>query len=402
MDQSRDDFSIPNYSETFHLPGLSNHFEGLPVYEEFDPSNFSKLPSQSIKPETLKKRAAQRANGVRVVDHLLKSLFKEDLPGKMHLAEYLRHQHRRNCRPSTLRNIHKTAEYFLRFLGKEGKVRLEEMTKWDMEGFIEHEQDRGLKLSTVRTRLATLKAFVRFLIEKDVLTNDVFPWKMNIKPPETLPRAIDPDDVKKLLSVKASIRDRAMILVLLRTGMRIGELLNTQVSDINFKERKIMIYEGLKNRRGRVVYFTDDARDALRPWLKKRDKKTEFLFYGYGNKPLTYPAARMVFVKYLKEAGLYNRGYTLHCLRHTFASELLNAGMRLECLSRLMGHTSLEVTRRYARLTDKTREEEYFKAMSIIERGEIDGHYQLDRELQAVFEKTQLLPSHGEELPEHS
>jgi hypothetical protein len=67
-----------------------------------------------------------------------------------------------------------------------------------------------------------------------------------------------------------------------------------------------------------------------------------------------------------------------------------------------MGHTSLEVTRRYARLTDKTREEEYFKAMSIIERGEIDGHYQLDRELQAVFEKTQLLPSHGEELPEHS
>ena len=68
----------------------------------------------------------------------------------------------------------------------------------------------------------------------------------------------------------------------------------------------------------------------------------------------------------------------MHCLRHTFASELLNAGMRLECLQVLMGHTSVEVTRRYARLTDRTREEEYFKAMTIIQRGEIDGHYQLD------------------------
>ena len=73
--------------------------------------------------------------------------------------------------------------------------------------------------------------------------------------------------------------------------------------------------------------------------------------------------------------GRYSRrlsfkGYTVHCLRHTFATELLNAGMRLECLQQLLGHSNLEVTRIYARLTDKTREEEYFKAMAIIEKGE--------------------------------
>jgi site-specific recombinase XerD len=83
----------------------------------------------------------------------------------------------------------------------------------------------------------------------------------------------------------------------------------------------------------------------------------------------------MLFIKYLCSAGLAHKGYTIHCLRHTFASELLNAGMRLECLQKLLGHTSVEVTRRYARLTDKTREEEYFKAMEKIEKGEIDGHY---------------------------
>ena len=381
MDLSREDFSIPNYSETFSPPGLSNHFEGFPVYEEFVLENSSELLSQSIHPENLKQLATHRAKANKVLDHLLKKVFGDDLPGKEHLARYLRHQYRRNCRPNTLKNTHKTAEYFLRFLGKEGKGRLEEMSKWDMEAFIEHEQDRGLKLSTVRTRFVTLKAFIRFLIEQGILTDDVFPWKMKIKSPETLPRAMDPDDVNRLLKVKAGTRDRAMILVLLRTGMRIGELLNTKLSDINLKERKIMIYEGLKNRRGRVVYFSDDAQDALRSWLEKRDTKTEVVFYGHRGKPLSYPAARMVFVKYLKKAGLSDKGYTLHCLRHTYASELLNAGMRLECLERLMGHTSLEVTRRYARLTDKTREEEYFKAMSIIEGGEINGHYQLDHKL---------------------
>jgi site-specific recombinase XerD len=71
----------------------------------------------------------------------------------------------------------------------------------------------------------------------------------------------------------------------------------------------------------------------------------------------------------------------LHCLRHTYASELLNAGMRLECLQQLLGHSSIEMTRRYARLTDNTRREEYYKAMEIIERGDINGNYRFDPEL---------------------
>jgi integrase len=116
---------------------------------------------------------------------------------------------------------------------------------------------------------------------------------------------------------------------------------------------------------------------------------------------MTYANARLVFIKYLANAGLTHRGYTLHCLRHTCASELLNAGMRLECLQQLLGHSTIEMTRRYARLTDKTREAEYFQAMSRIERGEIDSCYQLDPELPEVFEKKELLETHGEELPEH-
>jgi site-specific recombinase XerD len=246
-----------------------------------------------------------------------------------------------------------------------------------------------------------LNAFLRFLIESDVIRPEVLSKRMIIKVPDSLPRAMDPDDVKHLLCVIKEVRDRAMIVVLLRTGMRIGELLNTLVSEVNLKERKIEIYEAEKNRVGRVVYLSDDARDALKAWLKKREPNKAFLFYAQGRERMSYGAARMRFKKYLDKASLSNKGYTLHSLRHTFATELLNVGMRLECLQQLLGHSSVEMTRRYARLTDKTREEEYFRAMAIIERGERDERYRLNRELQTTHEETQLLASHVKELYEH-
>ena len=105
-----------------------------------------------------------------------------------------------------------------------------------------------------------------------------------------------------------------------------------------------------------------------------------------------------MFEKYLRWAGLSHRGYSLHCLRHTFASELLNAGMRLEYLQPLLGHDSIEVTRRYARLTDKSREQEYFRAMAIIERGEISGTYRLDHHLQAILKEKEQLAAYGRKL----
>ena len=141
-----------------------------------------------------------------------------------------------------------------------------------------------------------------------------------------------------------------------------------------YRERKIHIYEGEKNCLGRVVYLSDDALMALRLWLNKRDKTKEYLFYGLRSN-LCYTSARNIFTQYLRETGLQHKGYTIHSLRHTFASELLNAGMRLECLQLLLGHRDIEMTRRYARLTDKSREEEYFRAMEIIEQGGIHGAY---------------------------
>lgn len=184
---------------------------------------------------------------------------------------------------------------------------------------------------------------------------------------ETLPRAMDSGEVKRLLSVIENPRDKAMILILLRTGLRIRELLRLKVDDLNLETQMIFISEGAKNGIDRVVHISDDARDALAMWLEERDASKESLFYAVSREGFTYAGIRAMFIKYLDKANLSHKEYSLHSLRHTYASDLLNAGMEPESLQLLLGHKCIESTYRYARLTDKTREEEYFRAMSIIE-----------------------------------
>jgi site-specific recombinase XerD len=322
------------------------------------------------------------------------------LPGIEALREYVHAKYRRGCKPDTLRNTVESGKHFLLFFQRRGKESLKQLTREDLEAYVEHEQDRGLKPCTVKSYLGVVYAFLGHLNDHGVVDSTVLVRKIRVKLPESLPRAMDPQDVRLLLSVVDDTRNRALILVLLRTGMRIGELLNTKVRDVNLEERKIHIPQAQKTGVGRVVYLSDDAREALRVWLTTREGDKEFLFYAHGSTTLGYAAARVVFVKALAKAGLSDRGYTVHCLRHTFASEMLNAGMRLECLQQLLGHTSVNVTRRYARLTDTTREEEYFRAMEIIEKGGIHGHYQLDPELQTVLEEKKLLRTHAHALPQ--
>jgi len=331
---------------------------------------------------------------------ILQKLWQEDIPGKSHIERYLRDQYRRNLRPNTIKNSLTAIVYFFVLAKRNGKNRLEEITRRDLGAFIEHEQDRGLKPATVRFRLDLLKAFIRYQIENEVVSAEVLFKRMIIKVPDSLPKAMEIEDEAKLLSVIKNVRNRAMILLLLRTGMRIGELLNLQAHDIQLAEKKIDIWEAQKTRIGRVVYFSEDASNSLKAWLQQRTPERKFVFYAGKRDSLTYAGTRIMFCKYLEKANISHKGYTLHCLRHTNASSLLNAGISLECLRELLGHTSVEVTRRYARLTNTTREKEYFKAMGKIERGEVDGYYKLDPELQAILEKKKLFSQDCKKLHE--
>jgi integrase/recombinase XerC/integrase/recombinase XerD len=308
------------------------------------------------------------------IDHVLERLAPMDLPAKDHFEGYLRHKWRVNHKPKTIEGSFTSIMLFLRFYVTSGKSDIAQIKRSDLETFIEHEQDRGMHISTVKTRTASIVAFLHFLMEQDVIPLSILKKTIRFKLPDALPRAMNPKDVKRLIEVINDARDRALILLLLRTGMRIGEVLGLDVNDIDLKEKKVRLMEGEKNNMGRVVYLSNDALFALKRWLSVRNKEEHYLFYGQHGR-LCYSAARSCFVKYLKKTRLDQKGYTVHCLRHTYASELLNAGMRLEVLQQLLGHEDIDITRRYARLTDKTREEEYFRAMAKIEKRGIDGNY---------------------------
>jgi integrase/recombinase XerD len=309
------------------------------------------------------------------VEKCLKQLAEKELLGEPYVKDYLYDQKRRNCRPNTIGCNFSALMLFLSYLKERGKSSLEAITRDDLSSFIEHEQDRGMQPNTVYSRLKWLYAFVRYLVDREVAHPDILKRKLRVKVPEALPRAMDPEDVRQLLAVIEKPRDRALIPVLLRTGMRIGELLDTRIGEVNLGEKRIIIREAQKTRVGRVAYISEDAYKALTVWLNQRDPAKKHLFYGRGSPRLSSTAARVLFAKYLEKAGLAHKGYSLHGLRHTCATELLNAGIRLECLQQLLGHSSIEMTRRYARLTDNTRREEYFRAMAIIEKGEPHGHY---------------------------
>jgi site-specific recombinase XerD len=331
-----------------------------------------------------------------VLNHFSNRLLKSGLPGAEHAVAYLQHKYRNNLATSTIRQSGGVIISFLSFLMKADISSIKELSRQNIYAYVENDQDRGLKVGGIKTNLQAVYAFLRFLVNQRILASDILDKKIQLKLPELLPRAIPSEDLEALLVLISNVRDLAMILLLLRTGMRIGELLNVKVSDIILPERKILIYLGEKNYQGRVVHFTEDAERALRKWLKERNVNREYLFYGYANKKLGYHAARKALRKYLTQAGLVYKGYSLHSLRHTFATDLLNAGLRLEVLQQLLGHRSIEITMRYARMSDATRESEYFKAMRIIEQGgRYDETHRINSQLQAVFEKKKFIRSNG-------
>jgi integrase/recombinase XerD len=393
MTRSKPHIFNPNDYYGLHPPTLKDHFE------DFGPQGRPGAPFSLLVPVPDDFKSPNLDDSVaggrrQSVQRIFQRVERKCFLAKEHFLKFLYQKYQRNCKFKTLSNYYAAIVPFLCFVEGSGKQRPDQLSKQDLEAFIEKEQDRGMKPATLRLRLVCIHSFLQYLLDAGHVPPQVLRRKVRIKLPKALPRAMDPMDVQRLLATVHDVRDRAMILVMLRTGLRIGEVLELKVADVHLAERKLLIYEGEKNHIGRVVCLSVDAYEALQQWLFIRDPKIEIVFYSRRRRPMAYTTAREIFIKYLKRAELSHKRYCLHSLRHTFATDLLNAGMRLECLQQLLGHSSLEMTLRYARLSDKTREEEYFKAMAIIEGEKINEPEQLDYQLPAPFETQELFSPH--------
>jgi site-specific recombinase XerD len=285
-------------------------------------------------------------------------------PASVLVGEFLRARKRQGHRAVNRGHDRSTLGIFLRSLSPECQRDLAQITHHDIEAFIEQQQDRGLAASSINRRLSVVRSFFTWLARSGHYGRDNPVYDDHYLPlPDPLPRAMGAQEVARLLAVINDGMDRALFLVLLRTGIRVGELLRLTVADVDLAQSALYIQQGNKNDRGRVVYLADDARQALAVWLKERQPfNVKPLFFTRRSQGLSQVTVGTRLRRYLKAADIHGP-YTVHSLRHTFATDLLNAGVPITTLQELMGHVNITVTQRYARVSDATKRRQYFAAM---------------------------------------
>lgn len=285
-------------------------------------------------------------------------------PASRLVGEFLQMRKRkRQTTPNRRADRHRLGQ-FLRTLPPEQQRDLRQVTHHDIEAFIEQQQDRDLVAVTINRRLSVLRSLFAWLerighcVDGNPMHNDHY-----LPEPDPLPRAMASQEVTCFLATIDNVLDQAIFLTLVRTGIRVGELVALTVADMDLAQSTLYIQMGSKNGRGRVVYLSEDAREALLAWLKERQCfNVKQLFFTQQSQGLIAKTVNDRFQRILKAADIRHH-YTVHCLRHTFATDLLNAGVPITTLQELLGHVNITVTQRYARVSDATKREQYFAAM---------------------------------------
>jgi site-specific recombinase XerD len=289
-------------------------------------------------------------------------------PASRLVGEFLRMRKRNGQTVPNRQDDRNRLGLFLRTLPTEQQRNLHLVTHGDIETFVEQQQDRGLAAATINRRLSVLRSFFAWLerigycVDGNPVRKDYY-----LPEPDPLPRAMTAQEVTCFLAVIDNVLDQAIFLVLVRTGIRVGELVALSVADVDLAQSVLYIQMGSKNGRGRVVYLSEDAHEALAAWLKqRRGFNVHQLFFTQRSQGLREQTVNDHFQRYLKAAGI-QRHYTVHCLRHTLATDLLNAGVPITTLQELLGHVNIVVTQRYARVSDATKRQQYFAAMQQVQ-----------------------------------
>lgn len=240
------------------------------------------------------------------------------------------------------------------------------VTNADVVTWIAQERAKGLADASVLARWRAVKVFFRWCVYHDYLERT--PLKMKApKLKKEEPRVADYDAVQQLLAYPCQAwyeyRNRALIHLLFDTGMRIGEALSLQLEHIDFAEHLVHIPPG-KDAESRIVPFTPACAANLQAYLavKPPSKHDAWVFIGGKGRgivgPLTSDGCRGALRRWYQAVGVPY--INPHSLRHLFATRILNRGMRIEVVSRILGHYNVDITlRHYARLQTQVIRQEY-------------------------------------------
>ena len=263
-----------------------------------------------------------------------------------------------------MKNYLNTLKHFAIWLD----VPVEEVTNKKVLAYIDVLLDKNLKPKTINCHLDSIRGFYEYLgAEEELSMPNPVKTGYALKLSKPLPKHLRDGQISALLGVITKARDRAMFMLMLRCGLRVEEVANLTVAAVDLKRRRIYVLNG-KGSKDRVVYVSNDAYDALVRYLRLRPRsraKRVFLVEKgtYRGKPISVRGIQKRMEYYAGKAGLK---VSCHHLRHTMATQMLNADADLVTIQDILGHSRIKTTQRYSKVSNLKVQRDYFKAMEVV------------------------------------
>jgi integrase/recombinase XerC len=288
---------------------------------------------------------------------------------------YLRHE--RNLSELTVTHYLSDLRQFQEFLRQieacvdtqteNSQIDVQRVDRTMIQSFLGYLYSQKKKKTSIARKIAALRVFFSFLQRKGYITTN--PVRSIVAPrlPQHLPPVFQVEEVERLLQGVTgadifALRDLAMLETLYATGIRVEELAQLKLADVNLQERWLRIRG--KGHKERMVVFGLPAAEALERYLSRRHeffqqpqvegavpvRAEDAVFLNYKGEPLTSRSVRRIVKKYVIHEQL-DRHLSPHSFRHSFASHLLNAGADLRVIQELLGHKSLSTTQRYTHMS---------------------------------------------------
>jgi site-specific recombinase XerD len=278
------------------------------------------------------------------------------------LVRYRRSLKRKNYSAHTVKSYLNILENFSRWLGKP----VIETGRKEIGSYVDYLLRKHRSPKTITCHLQTIRLFFDYLINDEgiPLVNPV--TKVSIRLPKPLPRHLKDDQVEKLIAVIKDPRDRAMFILMLRCGLRVEEVSHLTVDAIDLPRRRLFVANG-KGGKDRIVYLSDDARIALEAYLGIRSSKAGVVFLVQKGvmkgKPISVRGIQKRIEYYAKRSKVK---VSCHQLRHTMATQLLNADADLTTIQDLLGHGQITTTQRYCWVSNLKVQRDYYKAIEVV------------------------------------
>ena len=244
-----------------------------------------------------------------------------------------------------------------------------DINKEIVNSYLKKLYDENKSKSSISRKLSSLRSFYNYLVKKEVLKDNYFEMVKNPKKDTSLPKYVKEEDIDKMFSVPDTrrwigSRNLVIIRMLYATGLRVSELVNIKLSDINVKDRTIKVLG--KGSKERIVVFGINTEEALDNYLNRGRREvdfhhSEYLFLNKDGNKLSDRYVRKIIDDIIAKASI-EMHVSPHMLRHTFATGMLNNGADLVSVKELLGHESLNTTSIYTHVSDDKIREIYNRA----------------------------------------